>query len=81
MMPHMEMEKEGKPKDFHVRVLKDGTLILSAGMGDEYAYDTVDELLDGLRSDLEGSTKKDEGEEDVRKKKVKTLMEEKDDEE
>lgn len=71
------MTEEGS-KDFHIRVLKDGTMVLSCGPNDEYAYDTVDELLAGLKSELSDSEKPEEMEEEdisVKKKTVKKMME------
>ncbi len=58
-------------------MLADGTLILSSGINDEYAYDSVDELLAGLRDDLENAVKdSDVGEDESakRKKNVAKLM-------
>ena len=64
---------EEEPKNFNIRVLNDGKFILSAGMDDEYAYDTVDELLASLKSDLEGAAPKDSGDKS-KKSKIKKMM-------
>ena len=68
-----EMKKEMKEMEsFNVRKLSDGKFILSCGM-EEYGYDTVDEVLSALRDDL-GGEQEDDSESKHRKKKVKKIM-------
>lgn len=65
------------PKDFHVRVLGDGKIIYGCGIDDEVSYDSIDQLFNGMKPDLESAIK-DSGTEtnDIseRKKNVGKMM-------
>lgn len=78
----MEMEKEKECTNWNIRKLTDGTFVLSTSDG-EYSYDGSESLLNDLKEDLGSESREDDDSEDVedKKKNVKKIMEEDDEDE